>query len=421
MPTFNLAPGSGGIIRGRLGSSPSQVAHAFSVPDVPTANRGPDGTANTMLVTSIGIRAGGLSHSNGQARAKIFRSGGNLLSYSTLEGLPNAGSTNPPASETSFSFPGSGASNAILSGGTTFLFGLLAVGTAPTVFARRANTSYDILTQFSGSASSNFSGTLATEPTFANHAIVGTVTYIYAPAAPDAPTLSSASTSSITITIPAYPSSRDNGGSSVNGYRIQYKTNSDSTWSDLIDISSPTTSVTASGLDAGTTYNFRSAAKNAATDTIGGLSAYSPALTASTSAAAPTWTDNTLAAFSANIPYSDAVAANNANQYSVSAGTLPTGITLNSDGTVTGTPTVAQQAYDFTLRATNTTNSLFVSQTFTGTVGGSDQPIKVYVGGSYPGNVNGWINGTVRVFNGDDWVTPIIKVYNGVSWVTPSA
>ena len=418
MATFTLAPGSGGILRGRVDSVPFQIAQAFTAPPVPTANRGPDGTANTMLVTSIGIRSGGLSHSSGDARAKIFRSGGNLLSYSSLEDLPNVG-TSIPSSEVSYSFPGGSADNAILNGGTTYLFGLLGVGTAPIVFARRANTSYDIGLQFSGSAGSNFSATDTSS--FANHAIMGTVTYIYAPAAPDAPTLSSSNTSSITITIPAYPSGRDNGGASVNGYRIQYKTNSDSTWSDLIDISSSTTSVTASGLDAGTAYNFRSAAKNAATDTIGGLSAYSSALTASTSAAAPTWTDNTLAAFNANIPYNDAVSASNANQYSVSAGTLPTGINLNADGTVTGTPTVAQQAYDFTLRATNTTNSLFISQRFTGTVGGSDQPIKAYVGGSYPGNVNGWINATVRVFNGNEWVTPIIKVYNGVSWVTPSA
>ena len=420
MATFTLAPGSGSIIRGRMTTVPSQVAQtSFSVPNVPTANRGPDGTANTMLVTSIGIRAGGISHSNGDGRAKIFKSNGDILAYSALEDLPNVGS-NVPSTEINFSFPGSGSSNAILSGGVSYRFGLLGVTQQEIAFARRANSSYDIELDAGASAGSDFTRSEIVAD-FQNYAIMGTVTYIYAPAAPDAPTLSSASTSSITITIPAYPSGRDNGGASVNGYRIQYKTNSDSTWSDLIDISSSTTSVTASGLNAGTAYNFRSAAKNAATDTIGGLSAYSPALTASTSAAAPTWTDNTLAAFNANIPYSDAVAANNANQYSVSAGTLPTGITLNADGTVTGTPTVAQQTYSFTLRATNTTNSLFISQEFSGTVGGSDQPIKVYVGGSYPGNVNGWISGTVRVFNGNEWVTPIIKVYNGVSWVTPSA
>jgi hypothetical protein len=370
-----------------------------------------------MVVTSIGIRSGGLSHSSGDGRAKIFKSGGNLLSYSVLVDLPNVG-TSTPSSEVSFSFPGSGASNAILDGGTSYRFGLLGVATAPIVFARRANTSYNIGLQLSGSASSDFSATDTS--TFANHAIMGTVTYIYTPEAPDALTLSSVTTSSITLGIPSYSSSKDNGDSAITGYRVQYKASSSSTWSDLTDVSGSTTSVTASGLSAGTSYDFRLAAKNGATDIMGGVSAYSPTTTASTSAAAPVWTDNTLAAFSANIPYSDAVAASNANQYSVSSGSLPTGITLNSDGTVTGTPTVAQQSYSFTLRATNTANSLFVSQSFTGTVGGSDQPIKVYVAGSYPGNVNGWINGTVRVFNGSEWVTPIIKVYNGVSWINPS-
>lgn len=418
MPTFNLAPGSGGIIRGRVDSVPFQIAQAFSAPNVPVANRGPDGTANTFLVTAMGIRSGGLSHSSGAARAKIFRSGGNLLAYSTLEDLPNVG-ISTPSSEVGYSFPGGGSSNAILTGGTTFLFGLLGVNTAPIVFARRSNGSYNIGLQLSGSSlTSDFSATNTSS--FANHAIMGTVYYIYAPAAPDAPTLSSANTSSITITIPAYPSGRDDGGATVNGYRVQYKANSDSTWLDLADIASSTTSVTASGLPAGTAFNFRAAAKNAATDTIGGLSAYSPALTASTTAAAPQWSDNTLAAFSANIPYSDSVSATNANEYSISAGDLPTGIEMNSSGSFSGTPTEPQESYSFTVEALNTANNLFITQAFSGTVGGSDQPIKVYVGGAYPGNLNGWINGTVRVFNGSDWVTPIIKVYNGVSWVTPA-
>jgi hypothetical protein len=113
------------------------------------------------------------------------------------------------------------------------------------------------------------------------------------------------------------------------------------------------------------------------------------------------------------------VSASNANIYSISSGSLPSGISLSSSGSVTGTPTEAQEDYSFTIRATNTSNSLFISQSFSGTVGGSDQPIKVYTGPSYPGNVDGWVNGTVRVYDGSNWVIPIIKVYNGVSWVTP--
>ena len=85
----------------------------------------------------------------------------------------------------------------------------------------------------------------------------------------------------------------------------------------------------------------------------------------------PVWGDNTLAAFTQLAPYSDGVDASNMNYsgvYSVSAGTLPTGISLDaSTGAVTGTPTVASQSYSFTLKATNTYGN--ITQAFSGTVG----------------------------------------------------
>jgi hypothetical protein len=332
--------------------------------------------------------------------------------------LPNVG-TSIPSSELTFFFPGTASgivSNpAILNGGVSYRFGMLGTNQAPVVFARQAN-SYNIQLQgFSGvDAFTNFSANQETP--FPGYAIMGTVNYIYAPSAPNTPTLSGTSTSSISFSYGSLTG--DSGDTYITGYRIEYKNTFSSSWQLLETTSS--TSYTVGGLEPGTSYDFRIAATNLATEAFGNWSAYSGTLTASTEASAPSWTDNTLAAFSANIPYSDSVSALNADIYNVSSGSLPSGISLSSGGSVSGTPTTAQQSYSFTIRATNLTNGLFIDQAFSGTVGGSDQPIKVYVGGSYPGNVNGWINATVRVFNGSDWVTPIIKVYNGASWVTPA-
>jgi len=243
---------------------------------------------------------------------------------------------------------------------------------------------------------------------------MGTVTYIYAPSAPGTPIFSGSSTSSISF---SYSAPANNGGSSITGYVVEYKPSSSSSWISYGTTSS--TSFSVGGLSSGTSYDFRVAATNLATQTFGNVSAYSGILTASTQAAAPVWIDSTLAGFSFNIPYSDSVSASNADFYSISSGSLPSGISLSSSGSVTGTPTEAQENYSFTIRATNISNGLFISQSFSGTVGGSDQPIKVYAGTSYPGNVGGWINGTVRVYDGSNWIIPIIKVYNGASWVTP--
>jgi hypothetical protein len=411
MPTFTLSPGAGSIIRGRVDSVPFQIAQtSLTVPSVPSANRGYN-NVNQFLVTEIGIRSGGLSHSGGRARAKIFRSGGSLLAYSSLENLPNVG-TSTPSSEVNYYFPGSGSPSAILSGGGNFRFGMLGVTQAPIVFARQSNSFNIDLQGFSGiDASSDFN---ANQSSFASYAIMGTVTYIYAPSAPNTPTLSSTSESSISI---SYGFSGDNGGASVSAYRVEYKNSGSSTWDFLGTTSS--TFFTISGLQSGTSYDFRVAAQNQATDAFGNWSAYSGTLTASTTASAPFWIDNTLAGFSFNIPYSDSVSAANADFYEVSSGSLPSGINFSSSGSMSGTPTTAQESYSFTLRAVNSSNGLSVTQSYSGTVGGSDQPIKVYTGTSYPGNVDGWVNGVVRVYNGSNWVVPIIKVYNGVSWVNP--
>lgn len=119
----------------------------------------------------------------------------------------------------------------------------------------------------------------------------------------------------------------------------------------------------------------------------------------------PSWSDNVLATPTAGVTYSDAVYATNSPSYSVSSGSLPSGLTLNSSsGAVTGTPTVSG-AYSFTITAANGDGS--VSQAFSGTIGGG---VKVWNGAS-------WVSKTVQVWNGSAWVTKPVTTWNGTAWV----
>lgn len=98
----------------------------------------------------------------------------------------------------------------------------------------------------------------------------------------------------------------------------------------------------------------------------------------------PSWTDNTLSnTFTVGTAYSDSVSATGATSYSVSAGSLPSGILLNSStGAVTGTPT-AKQNYNFTISANNSDGS--VTASFSGTTSAPpiwiDQTLATFVAG----------------------------------------
>ena len=72
-----------------------------------------------------------------------------------------------------------------------------------------------------------------------------------------------------------------------------------------------------------------------------------------TSLAPSTWSDQTLASGLKNVAYSDAVASNlgAAATYTLQSGTLPTGISLSPNGSLSGTPT-ATGAFPITIRAT---------------------------------------------------------------------
>lgn len=127
----------------------------------------------------------------------------------------------------------------------------------------------------------------------------------------------------------------------------------------------------------------------------------------------PTWTDTALASAQTATAYSDGVSATNMNysgSYSVSAGSLPAGLSLNTaSGAVTGTPTAAG-SFNFTITATNSYGS--ISQAFSGfTVSVAPTGnMNVYNGTS-------WVSAPVYVWSGSAWVLAPVYVYNGSSWV----
>jgi len=121
----------------------------------------------------------------------------------------------------------------------------------------------------------------------------------------------------------------------------------------------------------------------------------------------PAWTDNTLAAFVAGKVYSDTVTASNMNYsgaYSVSSGSLPSGISLNtSTGAITGTVTSALD-YSFTITATNSYSS--VQQAFSGSIAGG---MKVYVDGQ-------WVKRVAMVYDNGEWKPATVNVFSNSSW-----
>ena len=85
-----------------------------------------------------------------------------------------------------------------------------------------------------------------------------------------------------------------------------------------------------------------------------------------TTLAPTTWTDESLSPALKNVAYSDAVASNlgAAATYTLQSGTLPTGISLSPNGSLSGTPT-ATGAFPITIRATTGSGTLDLNTTLT--------------------------------------------------------
>ena len=85
-----------------------------------------------------------------------------------------------------------------------------------------------------------------------------------------------------------------------------------------------------------------------------------------TTLAPTTWTDESLSPALKNVAYSDTVSSNLGASaiYTLTTGTLPTGMALNANGTVSGTPSTSGQ-FPITITATTPAGTLEVSLTFT--------------------------------------------------------
>ena len=171
------------------------------------------------------------------------------------------------------------------------------------------------------------------------------------------------------------------------------------------NVSSPANQV-ATGLSAGSTYTYTITIRGTQ-DGLLKASGSGSGTTSSPPSYPPSWTDTTLAPFVVGQAYSDGVSATNMNyggSYSVSSGSLPSGISLNnSTGAVTGTPSSAAD-YSFTITATNSYNS--INQSFSGTIAGG---IRIWDGSA-------WLKRAVKVWDGSAWVPKTLKVWSGSSW-----
>jgi hypothetical protein len=161
----------------------------------------------------------------------------------------------------------------------------------------------------------------------------------------------------------------DLGGSPISGYELRWRiAGSADAWTTDSPSASP---VTLTGLSDGETYEYQLAAVNG----VGQGPWSSLATFVAAESSPPAFTDADLATPSAGVAYEDAVAATGVPTptYSVTAGALPAGLSLDpSTGVVSGTPTTAGP-YSFTISASNGAGP-DATAAFSGTVGAATTP-----------------------------------------------
>lgn len=149
-----------------------------------------------------------------------------------------------------------------------------------------------------------------------------------------------------------YYSLASNGAGSL--LRFEYQINGGS-WSAL-DGSQLTSPLTIPGLADGNLYNLKIRAVNTL-----GTSQESATFTI---ASKPTWIDSSLGEIKKGQTYSDAVSASASLSFTISAGSLPQGLSFDaSTGQIVGTAT-NDETYDFTIKASNASG--FITLRFTG-------------------------------------------------------
>ena len=248
-----------------------------------------------------------------------------------------------------------------------------------------------------------------------NTSIYGKITWKHIPNEPTNFVYTSRTNSSVTL---SWTAPSDNGGSNVNNYRVLYKVRNTATdttassWSVKV-IGSTATTTTVTGLLSNNTYDFRVAAMNGVTDEHSGSSYTSASAIVGANAILNSVTTENIAITGflmpegiLTVPYVGYIAATGAVTYSVSAGSLPTGLSLNtSTGYVTGTPTVAG-TYNFTL-AVLSGGVIANSQAFTVLIYNSSPKVVTGAGPThsrsilrvYDANNSGWQYAFMRVYD----------------------
>jgi LPXTG-motif cell wall-anchored protein len=167
------------------------------------------------------------------------------------------------------------------------------------------------------------------------------------------------------------------------------------------------------------------------------------------------WLKATVAPFSTNIPYSDVLEgpdyANYYPDYELTGGALPTGLTLGTNGAITGTPTGQLGDYSYQVTATDQQNNSYSIDVVTELVAGpgpdspwvtstipsaqwghnfsaqlegpaGDTYTYVQTGGSLPGGFDVYSDGTISGSSGDTPGNYTVEVTatdpNGTTWVT---
>lgn len=125
----------------------------------------------------------------------------------------------------------------------------------------------------------------------------------------------------------------------------------------------------------------------------------------------PVWTDEAIStSFEVGTQYSDAIAANYAVAYELTSGTLPDGISLDTNtGALTGVPTTLA-AYTFKLGARNSANEYIYTQQYNVTVQESGGNLGIYNGSS-------WNESEVYVYLNGSWTRGRVYVYDGNEWI----
>lgn len=248
-----------------------------------------------------------------------------------------------------------------------------------------------------------------------NTSIYGKITWKHIPNEPTNFVYTSRTNSSVTL---SWTAPSDDGGSNVNNYRVLYKVRNTATdttassWSVKV-IGSTATTTTVTGLLSNNTYDFRVAAMNGVTDAHSGSSYTSASAIVGANAILNIVITENIAITGflmpegiLTVPYVGYIAATGAVTYSVSAGSLPTGLSLNtSTGYVTGTPTVAG-TYNFTL-AVLSGGVIANSQAFTVIIYNSSPKVVTGAGPThsrsilrvYDANNSGWQYAFMRVYD----------------------